>query len=474
MRGVNCIELDREVYVVNQVIRFAWQALAHHFGQDDLTDLSSSRRRFAPHLLPDLQCVIEEQLAPLSPRLLGVHQHHEFYAPKLSDLVISEGQHVVALTPLQYQDIDVGRDETFSSLHSALWLARIEGRPLAILLSQFMEPRGGRVVQVEIGYLPGDHASAFARAFLQKIQSAGEASRFYRGKILSFEPSAGYDGMHSTMKVHDLPAVSREDVILSDATMRRLDAHVFEFDSHREGLKRLGQSTRKGILLYGPPGTGKTHVIRYISANLEGRSTILATAEQMPSIGQYIALARTLQPSIVVLEDVDLVARAREEINSQKTESLLNRLLNEMDGLTPDADILFILTTNRPEDIEEALASRPGRVDEAIEIPLPDEECRRRLIALYGQALSFADGAVDEAVQRSGGGSAAYVKEMVRRLAQRALSRDGGNRVTLDDVRATFGDLAILSSRVNRRIVGLGDQRTRRPIDGDADSCCEA
>ena len=152
MRGVNCIEPYREVYVVNQVIRFAWQALAHHFGQDDLTDLSSSRRRFAPHLLPDLQCVIEEQLAPLSPRLLGVHQHHEFYAPKLSDLVISEGQHVVALTPLQYQDIDVGRDETFSSLHSGLWLARIEGRPLAILLSQFMEPRGGRVVQVEIGY----------------------------------------------------------------------------------------------------------------------------------------------------------------------------------------------------------------------------------------------------------------------------------------------------------------------------------
>lgn len=83
--------------------------------------------------------------------------------------------------------------------------------------------------------------------------------------------------------------------------MARLDANVFDFDRHREGLKRLGQHAQKGILLYGPPGTGKTHVIRYVSANLPGRTTVLVTAEQTAAIGFYIALARTLQPSIVVL-----------------------------------------------------------------------------------------------------------------------------------------------------------------------------
>ncbi len=169
---------------------------------------------------------------------------------------------------------------------------------------------------------------------------------------------------------------------------------------------------RKGILLFGPPGTGKTQVIRYVSANLPGRTTVLITAEQMMHISSYIALARTLQPSIVVLEDVDLVGRSREDIYGQKAESLLNRLLNEMDGLASDADILFILTTNRPEALEEALASRPGRVDEAIEIPLPDAVCRERLIELYGHALTFEDGALAEAVARSEGGSAAYIKEM--------------------------------------------------------------
>jgi len=173
-----------------------------------------------------------------------------------------------------------------------------------------------------------------------------------------------------------------------------------------------------------------------------------------------------------VLEDVDLVGRSREEINSVKTETLLNRLLNKMDGLAPDADILFVLTTNRPQDIEEALASRPGRVDEAIEIPLPDADCRRRLLALYGRALAFEADAAEQAVSASEGGSAAYVKEMVRRLAQRALVRNGGNAVTSHDVEAVFGDPGILSSRVNRRIVGL-TERGRQP-DPEKDDCCEA
>ena len=58
-------------------------------------------------------------------------------------------------------------------------------------------------------------------------------------------------------------------------------------------------------------------------------------------------------------------------------EVMLNRLLNELDGLRERADVFFILTTNRPDTLEPALASRPGRIDQAIEFPLPDERLRR-------------------------------------------------------------------------------------------------
>ena len=338
--------------------------------------------------------------------------------------------------------MDVGEEEPFTALNNGLWLFSVKDTPVAVFLSHYVDHFiRTKYAQVEVAYLPGEAAAEFARGFLQRVQRAGEESRLYRGKVLSFEAGSDYSGMRAEMLVHSLPRVVRGEVILAEKTMAPLDQHVFEFDRHRAALKRLGQSTRKGILLYGPPGNGKT--------------TVLITAVQVKNLSRYMILARMLQPSIVVLEDVDLVGRAREDMNSPNTEVLLNRLLNEMDGLRADADILFILTTTRPEDIEDALASRPGRVDEAIEVPLPDDACRKRLLALYGHALAFEEGAVTEAVSRSEGASAAFMKEMVRRLAQKSLSRDGGNKVLREDVAAVFGDAVFNLKPINRRIIGL-------------------
>src|SRR6185503_6425097 len=103
---------------------------------------------------------------------------------------------------------------------------------------------------------------------------------------------------------------------------------------------------------------------------------------------QYMTLARLLQPALVVIEDVDLIARSREMIRGCE-EPLLNALLNEMDGLKEDADIIFVLTTNRPEQLEAALAGRPGRIDQAIEVPVPDKPGREKLVRLYGAGLDL-------------------------------------------------------------------------------------
>ena len=149
----------------------------------------------------------------------------------------------------------------------------------------------------------------------------------------------------------------------------------------------------------------------------------LISAEQMGLLGEYMTLARLLQPSIVVLEDVDLIARERSEMSSPCQESLLNKLLNEMDGLKEEADILFLLTTNRPDALEAALASRPGRIDQAIEFPLPDEEGRLKLVRLYGRGVELSDEVVQNVVARTGRVSAAFIKELMRRSVQFHLER---------------------------------------------------
>src|SRR5208283_3275297 len=100
-------------------------------------------------------------------------------------------------------------------------------------------------------------------------------------------------------------------------------------------------------------------------------------------------------------EDADLIARDRSQLAGHAAEVLLHRLLNEMDGLGQDAGILFILTTNRPEVLEEALASRPGRIDQAIEFPLPDAEGRAKLVRLYSRGLTLDDQLLELLVKRT-------------------------------------------------------------------------
>jgi len=166
-----------------------------------------------------------------------------------------------------------------------------------------------------------------------------------------------------------------------------------------------------------------------------------------------MSLARLLQPAMVVIEDADLIARDREEMGPCD-ESMLNELLNQMDGLKQDADILFILTTNRPEQLEGALAGRPGRIDQAIEVPLPDEVGRRKLVQLYGKGLPLGEAVVREAAQRTAGVSAAFIKELMRRVAQASIARDGGKTVESGDISEALDDMLFTGGRLNVQLLG--------------------
>ena len=308
-------------------------------------------------------------------------------------------------------------------------------------------------MRIEIALPAGAAGAEFVRRCFAEIEDAVNTANCYRGKILSFDADANYRGRSRGLTVHKLPPVARENVILPEAALKLLDRNILNFVEYRTQLRQLGQATREEILLYGPPGTGKTHTIRYLASNLPGHTTLIITAAQVELLGAYTNLARLLQPAMVVIEDVDLIATDRETMGPCG-ESMLNKLLNEMDGLKEDADILFVLTTNRPEQLEGALANRPGRVDQAIEIPLPDDDGRSKLVQLYGKGLRLDEALINEAVRRTRGVSAAFIEGLMRRTAQAAIGRDGGMAIKSADLGEALDDMLFASGKLNIKLLG--------------------
>jgi len=100
------------------------------------------------------------------------------------------------------------------------------------------------------------------------------------------------------------------------------------------------------------------------------------------------------------------------------------------------------------------LASRPGRIDQAIEVPLPNEIGRKKLVQLYGRGLPLGDAVVAEAAQRTNGVSAAFIKELMRRIAQASIVRDGGTTVESDDISEALDDMLFAGGKLNVKLLG--------------------
>ena len=268
----------------------------------------------------------------------------------------------------------------------------------------------------------------------RELQRRRHRLNVYRGRTLSFAFTP-----HGQFRLDFLrvPTVGRSQVILPEADLAAIEGHTIGIAAQSAALRASGRHIKRGLLLYGPPGTGKTWSVSYLRSRMTDRTTVVINGGPgIAGLGQAVALARSLQPAMVVLEDVDLIAHER--TMGADTNPLLFQLLNEMDGLGEDADVVFVLTTNRLELLEPALAMRPGRIDQAVEIGLPDADCRRRLFELYLRDIEGLAPDIDLAPLVSGtdGASAAFIKELARRAvlldACPTDDTDGGPRVRND------------------------------------------
>ncbi len=299
-----------------------------------------------------------------------------------------------------------------------LYLAHDGGRRLALLLRP--DERGPRQeVTLEVAGPRQDEAEAV----LGEIRRLAVERSVFRGQVICFGEEVFGPGHMVPISFLDRPAVSRDRVVLPPDVLDGIEAQVVGIARHASRLLASGQHLKRGILLHGAPGTGKTHTVRYLMSRLPDVTVVVISGEALGMIREACSVARTLQPSLVVVEDVDLIARERGE--RLAAHPLLFQLLNEMDGLESDIDVTFVLTTNRADLLEPALAQRPGRVDHAALLPLPDASARRRLLRLYRGRLDLDLADPGTVITRTEGVTASFIKELLRRAALRAAGDAG-------------------------------------------------
>jgi ATPase family associated with various cellular activities (AAA) len=310
------------------------------------------------------------------------------------------------------------------------------------------------------------------REIIDEIRRLCIEHNVFRGHVIEFGGEMFEGGPARLLRFHDRPQILRDQVILPPEVLDGIERQVIGVARHSGRLLASGQHLKRGVLLHGAPGTGKTHTIRYLLGRLPGSTVVIVSGEALRWIARACSMARTLQPSVVVAEDVDLIAEER-DAGPIGTHPLLFQLLNEMDGLGADLDVTFLLTTNRADLLEPALAQRPGRVDHAALLPLPGSAARLRLLRLYQGNLALDLPDPGPLIARTEGVTASFIKELLRRAALRAAEEaapGGGEpggagdgqplRVTGTHLSAALDELLDTRHQLTRALLGGHRQDT--------------
>lgn len=432
------------------------ETLTGHLGVE-VADIPVVTGRFPEHRFVDHDLALE-LLATRDPDhvLIGVGGGEMRHHRGLSDMIRAGQGPATVIGQPDYVNRAIGPTAERVCVAFGVRLFRYEGRPVAVL-QRTSRPEEGRP-DGSFEVLAGDRD--LAKRLLAELAAVANEHSILRGQVLTFT-STGYGHESSGITFVERPDVTAEQVVLPDGVLARVRLHVLGIAEHRAALRAHGQHLKRGVLLYGPPGSGKTHTVRHLLSSSAGHTVVLLSGQTLALVGMAANLARVLQPAIVVLEDCDLIAESR-DFTPGSMKPLLFEVLDAIDGLASDADVTFLLTTNRVDVMESALTQRPGRVDLATEIELPDARGREALLRLYSPVGHlFSSAAITAATEATAGTTASFAKELMRRATLRAIiagrsPADSDLAAALLELRADAEDLsrALVEARSSRSAGG--------------------
>ena len=424
-------------------------------GATAVSDMGASGKDLPSFRFPDLYAAAEWLSEDLGQSAELVSEHLNYDTVSL--LTDSQNNWHATIRPSRQVGWMVGADDERYLPIDKFWLTGSNGSPIILRLTfnQFTSKARLEVACAD---------SAVATEAIDTMLNRSVTHSVYRGEVIELAFVTGTKDEYGDVESPDhlrvlfkrLDPIGEDDIVIDDAVRTVLNRNIVDLHHRRDILKANGVPIRRGVLLYGPPGTGKTFGCRYVFTKLPDVTRIAVSGTALTQVTQIFNLARLYQPSLVLLEDVDLVFASRE---ISLYSSVLGELLDQMDGLRPYEDISFLLTTNSIERMEAAIKDRPGRVGQCIYFGPPKDDLRRRYLAHYLRPYEQDDVDFDALVALSEDATQAFLKEWVHRAVQIATERldDAESRVKLctADFTAAIDEMKRFSEGSTGQIIGF-------------------
>ncbi|MDP7975653.1 MAG: CDC48 family AAA ATPase [Thermoprotei archaeon] len=271
----------------------------------------------------------------------------------------------------------------------------------------------------------------------------------------------------------EVPEAHWEDVGGLDEVKQRLKEAVEWPLKHPDYFQSMGIQPVKGVLLYGPPGTGKTLLAKVVATESEANFISVKgpevlnkwVGESERAIRDIFRKARQSAPCVIFFDELDAIAPVRgQSFDSGVTERIVNQLLSEMDGISPLKNVVVMGATNRADILDPALL-RPGRFDQIIYVPPPDQKARLEILKIHTKRVPLADDvSLEKLAAMTEGYSGADLYALVRQSAIIRLRKENKpSKVTMEDFTEAMNEIRpsitrdqLLSyEKENKRLQGL-------------------